>query len=109
MTPRRVTTSPTGWAGHRAFPDAVRRRILRRDPTCRGCRVRPSVQADHIVPVTEARRRGWTQERIDHPDNGQGLCHDCHAAKTRREQAAGRARRAGRKRPPMRHPGLLDD
>ena len=41
-------------------------------------------------------------------DNAQWLCHACHAAKTKREAAIGRARRVARGRHPVeRHPGLI--
>ena len=91
----------TSWSGARiAFPTAVRRRILRKQPVCAGCRIRPSTIADHIIPVAE----GGT----DSESNGQGLCTVCHDAKTKQEAARGRARKLARlRRPEGRHPGLL--
>lgn len=52
--------------------------ILIRDPYCMadGCN-EWSTEVDHIVP----RRRGGT----DDPSNLQGMCHDCHSAKTAKE------------------------
>lgn len=89
-----------------AFPKAVRRRILRRDPTCRctGCRhhngpcASPSTIADHIVPKAEG---GSDQET-----NGQGLCAPCHDEKTRAEAARGRARRSRKRPTTTKHPGF---
>ena len=97
----------TSWSGDRSeFPYAVRKAILKRDRTCRACGQVPATQADHVVPVAEARLMGWTQDRIDHISNGQGLCKPCHDEKTRSEIARGRARMS-RKRSPEPHPGLL--
>lgn len=89
-----------GWTtGYRGFPPGVSAAILRRDPICRACGAAPSTQADHILPHAEG--------GSDHMSNGQGLCTPCHDAKTRTEQARGRARRSlHRPRPP--HPGLTD-
>lgn len=66
---------PKDWTKRRA-------RILRRDPICQACRAAPSQQVDHIDGTD------------NHDDtNLQGLCEPCHDAKTKREAAAGRARR----------------
>ncbi len=56
----------------------LRERILNRDPLCQaaGCD-RDATDVDHIVP----RSRGGT----DGDNNLQGLCHECHSAKTARE------------------------
>lgn len=92
------------WTRQRAFPTAMRLRILRRDPTCRACGLRPSVIADHIVPVAEG--------GDDTMANGQGLCEPCHDAKTKAERARGLARwqasRPRKHRPVEPHPGRLD-
>ncbi|MCI0438703.1 MAG: HNH endonuclease [Chloroflexi bacterium] len=61
-----------------------RKAVLQRDPVCRRCGVRPSVTADHIIPVA---RGGQTAM-----ENGQGLCDDCHKAKSQAEAAEGRRR-----------------
>ena len=53
---------------------AIRRRILHRDPICRVCGERPSTQVDHVVPGD------------DHRDsNLQGICDPCHATKSSEE------------------------
>lgn len=58
-----------------------RKRILRRDPICQGCKAAPSQQVDHVDGTD------------NHDDsNLQGLCIDCHATKTKAEAAAGRRR-----------------
>jgi 5-methylcytosine-specific restriction endonuclease McrA len=81
---------PADWPARRA-------RILTRDPVCRLCGVRPSSQADHIIPGD------------DHGDtNLQGVCGECHRIKSAREGGlASAARRPSRDRPPEPHPGVL--
>lgn len=58
--------------------------LFRREPLCAECerhdRVAVATQRDHIVPLID----GGT----DDDENIQGLCDDCHAAKTAREAAA---------------------
>ena len=95
----------TSWSGNRTgFSTAIRRRILNRDHhQCTTCGA-PATTADHVLPVAE----GGTHDE----DNGQALCDPCHDAKTRAEQARGRARRTqqldGRlTRPAGKHPGEL--
>lgn len=60
----------------------TRDRILRRDPLCVMCQaesvVKASEEVDHRVPLE--------QGGSDDDGNLQGLCHDCHAAKTAAEQ-----------------------
>jgi len=56
--------------------------IIARDPICMVCRLRPSVQADHIVPKS----RGGT----DDPSNLRGVCKQCHSTKSGREGASSR-------------------
>jgi 5-methylcytosine-specific restriction protein A len=64
----------------------VRKAILQRDPLCkiadlcvrRYGTALPSAEVDHIVPI----RSGGAE--LD-PDNLQGICHNCHSQKTRRE------------------------
>lgn len=94
-------SAASSWSGQRrAFPEAMRRAILARDPICRDCRQQPATEADHITSHAECLRRGINPDTLD---NGQGLCHDCHAAKTRREQRHGKARLTAPKRTPK-HP-----
>ena len=97
------------WEGSTSngFPANVRRRILRRDPTCRchGCTActtagctRPSTEADHVIEVADGGSH--------HETNGQGICHPCHQRKTL-AHAIGkrRAKAAARWREPEQHPG----
>lgn len=82
------------WTG---FPPYIRRRILRRDRVCKMCGKRPSTVADHRIPRAEG--------GADTMANGQGLCDECHAEKTKTEQTRGRQRKST-KRPPAKHPGV---
>jgi 5-methylcytosine-specific restriction enzyme A len=59
-----------------------RRRILRRDPVCRVCKREPSVEVDHIVPLSE----GGT----DKDSNLAGVCANCHRVKTQEESRRAR-------------------
>lgn len=56
------------------------------EPLCRVClaegRVSATAEVDHIVPLSE----GGSGRR----DNLQGLCGDCHDAKSKAERAAAR-------------------
>lgn len=61
----------------RAFRDAV----LARDHTCQACHTRPATEADHIIPTAAG---GPNNPHT----NGQGLCHECHQAKTRADKQA---------------------
>jgi 5-methylcytosine-specific restriction endonuclease McrA len=77
---KRQSPAGSGWAWQR-----IKARVLRRDPLCRICGARPSVQVDHILN----RARGGT----DHEDNLRGVCVACHRRKTTAESAlAQRAR-----------------
>lgn len=84
---------PSGWA-------KIRAEILARDVTCVLCGVRPSAFCDHIVAKADDHR----------PEGLQGLCGPCHDQKSSREgNDAQRANpRPGRRRPPEKHPGLLE-
>ena len=98
------STHPTGTAASQA----LRRRILARDPVCRcpGCREctptgceQASTDDDHVVPLS----LGGSDAEANH----QGMCNPCHKVKTGREAAAAKARRRGvLRRPAERHPGL---
>ena len=90
--------------GYRQPRDWKRRRarILRRDPVCTACRLRPSDEVDHVVPVHRGGGHG--------DDNLAGICTPCHQRKTQAEAQAARRAAApsqSRRRPPERHPGLL--
>ncbi|WP_410648175.1 HNH endonuclease [Amycolatopsis sp. cmx-4-54] len=81
----------------RTWP-TIRRRVLRRDPTCRVCWSAPSTEVDHIVPGDDHRE-----------NNLQGICSPCHASKSGQEGGrAAAARRPSARRPPEPHPGLIE-
>ena len=67
---------------------AMRAELFTVNPLCAECErqglARPAVQRDHIVPLEEG--------GADDPSNVQGLCLDCHDAKSKIEAARGRAR-----------------
>jgi hypothetical protein len=97
------------WRATRTQPTAAqRRRVLERDPLCRlrypGVCTGYSTEVDHVVA-------GSVGHVTD--DELQGVCHDCHQRKSRREQAAAAAAsnrqraaaRRARPRPPAPHPG----
>lgn len=58
------------------------RMVLTEEPICRHCGRAASVEVDHIIPLSE----GGAEDR----SNLQGLCRDCHGAKTAAERARGR-------------------
>jgi 5-methylcytosine-specific restriction enzyme A len=68
--------------GYDAKHDRLRARVLREEPICMACHRKASRNSDHIVPLS---RRGTTER-----SNLQGLCDDCHKAKTIRERGRGR-------------------
>ena len=76
------------WQGRRGFegygPEYLRNRriVLKEEPVCRLCGARPSVTADHIVPVSQ----GGTHDRA----NLRGVCKQCHDARSQRQAAAAR-------------------
>ena len=81
-----------------------RAQILERDdwicriqgPHCTGY----ATEVDHVVDVVAG--------GSDEPENLRGVCPNCHAERTRRQAAAGRARRRrSAANPVARHPGLL--
>ncbi len=93
-TSNRRSRLPGDWRKRRAA-------VLARDPVCVICRVRDSVVADHIMPMTDRHEL----------EDLQGVCDPCHRLKTAKEAAAFRAAAAAkqpkRARDPERHPGLL--
>lgn len=80
------------------FSSSQKREILSRDRVCALCGLTKATEADHIVSVVESRIQGLNPNALD---NGQGLCVECHKAKTNRESAAGRRRTLAK----LRHPG----
>ena len=52
----------------------LRHVVLVEEPVCMICERKPSVEVDHIIPVSQ----GGTDER----DNLQGICKSCHEDKT---------------------------
>ena len=86
----------------------VRRRVLRRDPTCKICGRERSTVADHIVNRATSDRDLSKIRVMDHVKLCQGLCKSCHDRKSAGEAVEGRARvRAASRRPADRHPGML--
>ncbi len=79
-------TSPERTRGRRWM--AIRKRILARDPTCRECRKHGrtalAIVVDHV--------KGLAEGGTDDEDNLQGLCGDCHDAKTAAEAARAQGR-----------------
>lgn len=63
-----------------------RERLFNEQPLCVECerqgRVRAATQRDHIVPLAEGGQ--------DVPGNIQGLCSECHSAKSQEEAKRGR-------------------
>lgn len=71
--------------------EKVRKVVIARDKgLCQMClkegRVTKGRDVDHKIPKAEAKRRGWTREQTDHPDQLWLLCPPCHLAKTEQEQ-----------------------
>jgi 5-methylcytosine-specific restriction protein A len=64
----------------------MRASLFTRNPLCVECerqgRVAPATQRDHIIPLAEG--------GSDDDDNVQGLCRDCHDAKSKQESIRGR-------------------
>lgn len=63
----------------------ARRRLFQSSPLCVKCEelgvVREAVERDHIIPLHKGGQ--------DVPENTQGLCADCHAAKTHEDMGQG--------------------
>ncbi len=77
---------PSGRANQR-----LRRELFEREPLCVECkrrgRVSLATQRDHIVPLAEGGQ--------DVAENVQGLCNECHMAKTLTESMRGQRRARG--------------
>lgn len=72
------TTTSSTQRGYGARWQKLRRMILNRDPICRLCGRADSTDVDHVVPKS--------QGGDDSDANLQGVCDDCHQAKTVRER-----------------------
>lgn len=71
----------------------LRKLILERDkglcqPSLRQGRVVIATEVDHIVSKAAAKKLGWTQAQIDHPNNLQAISKDEHLKKTKEEVGA---------------------
>lgn len=77
MMVTRDTRPTAARRGYNAEWRRIRDEVLIQEPYCRICRSRPSVDVDHIVPLS----RGGSHDRC----NLQGLCISCHRRKTRNE------------------------
>lgn len=55
----------------------LRARVLAEHPVCHVCHRKPSVNVDHIKPVSKG--------GDDRSDNLQGICFECHEEKTRKD------------------------
>lgn len=92
--------SKWGWPERDSFSEKDRALILKRDPWCvMGCG-RASTVADHEPNYRTLVRAGVADP--NHIRYGQGMCDECHDAKTRREQREGLQLRY---RPERQHPG----
>jgi len=69
----------------------ARAELFANEPLCAECikhgRIRLATQRDHVLSLEE--------NGEDIASNTQGLCDECHAAKTKRESARGRTRGGG--------------
>lgn len=69
----------------------MREALFRKDPLCAECKrnglVRLATQRDHITSLAEG--------GLDEESNTQGLCDDCHEAKSLAEALRGRGRVIG--------------
>ena len=77
--------------GYGAAWERVRKVVLARDcGMCQPCKRKhmatPGNIVDHVVSKAKAAALRWSQARIDHPDNLQTICKDCHDVKTEEEQ-----------------------
>ena len=77
---RRGNTNPARLRGRKWM--AIRARVLRAEPRCVEClahgRLKAADEVDHRMALEDS--------GTDELDNLQGLCHECHAAKTAREK-----------------------
>ena len=82
---RRRGTKDKGYntAGHKAF----RTLVLHRDPICVLCDVAVATDADHY-PIDRKQLVLLGMDPND-PENGRGLCHECHSKETAANQPGG--------------------
>lgn len=71
--------------------EKVRKQVIARARgMCEKCEREGKVAAgrdvDHVMSKAKVAALGWSQARIDHPNNLQYLCEPCHKAKTAAEQ-----------------------
>ena len=71
----------------------VRKIVMERDkglcqPSLKKGLIVRATEVDHIVSKAKAKRMGWSDARIDHPDNLQAISKDEHLKKTREEVGA---------------------
>jgi 5-methylcytosine-specific restriction enzyme A len=69
-----------GWSGkpYGHAWDVLSRRIRRKEPVCRQCKIRAAQCVDHIVPKSRGGK--------DNVENLQPLCFGCHKTKTDAER-----------------------
>lgn len=77
--------------GYGAEWEKVRKQVIARAKgLCEKCeregKVAMGRDVDHVVSKAKAAALGWSQAKIDHPDNLQYLCTPCHKEKTAAEQ-----------------------
>jgi len=76
------------WEGRRGFEgykgEYLKNRavVLKDEPVCRICGIRPSTTVDHIIPKS----KGGSDQR----ENLRGVCKSCHDKRSQRQAAEGR-------------------
>lgn len=71
----------------------VRKVVMERDkglcqPSLKKGLIVRATEVDHIVSKAKAKRMGWSDARIDHPDNLQAISSEEHKRKTKEEVGA---------------------
>ena len=77
------------WAGTGTYhlKSSMRKRVLKEEPICRICGIRPSTRVDHIIP----RFQGGGDNR----ENLRGICDICDKRRIGKQAAAGRLKTKG--------------
>src|SRR5690349_9839691 len=92
--------------GAKRLPEALRRRVLRKYPTCwlnlPGICLVQSTQVHHKVDAAD---HGPDDPNPDREDNLVGVCEPCH---TKHSASTSAKRSWSWKRKPEKHPGVLD-